>query len=545
MKRNGQWRIAEFQSLIRHLHRKDSNFFYFFEDGCCSGWGGVGGSGSSLPPPFLSKTYEMVDDASTDGVVSWSSGNNSFVVWNVAEFSKELLPKFFKHSNFSSFVRQLNTYGFRKVEPDRWEFANEGFLRGQKHLLKSINRRKAPHVNGQAPQIQTAAARACVEVGKFGLEEEVERLKRDKNVLMQELIRLKQQQQSTDHQLQTVGQRVQMMEQRQQQMMSFLAKAMQSPGFMSQLEQHQNENNRRINSSNKKRRLPNQDEADIFSNYGSLKPDGQVTKFQPLLNEAAAAMQRQILNMSSSAQRESSMWKPDAYLIDDVSSSVNAFDSGTSSSRLSGVTFAEVTPSSVLSSSQFEPRYPARGVHYGATKIPSPPDVLTTPLQPSKYPEVELMNGGDGSVLTGLNSHFGIPNNIIGPPSVSFPESETKMGSLQPVMQAGDGSPAQSNVELSDNLVSDAPKLPGIDDVFWEQFLSTSPLTGETDEISSVLDDGIAQELDITSGGEVIWDDGIARELDITSGGEVIWNRSQHMDQLTEQMGLLTSEAAT
>ncbi|CAM8930549.1 unnamed protein product [Rhodiola kirilowii] len=93
-------------------------------------------------------------------------------------------------------------------------------------------------------------------------------------------------------------------------------------------------------------------------------------------------------------------------------------------------------------------------------------------------------------------------NNIIGPPGVSFPESETKMGSLQPVMQAGDGSPAQSNVELSDNLVSDAPKLPGIDDVFWEQFLSTSPLTGETDEISSVLDDGIAQELDITSGGE-------------------------------------------
>ncbi|CAM8924917.1 unnamed protein product [Rhodiola kirilowii] len=528
--------------------------------------GGVGGSGSSLPPPFLSKTYDMVDDASTDGVVSWSSGNNSFVVWNVAEFSKELLPKFFKHTHFSLYdavgcccariiwldgfteilyVREGVVEGFRKVEPDRWEFANEGFLRGQKHLLKSINRRKAPHVNGQAPQIQTAAARACVEVGKFGLEEEVERLKRDKNVLMQELIRLKQQQQSTDHQLQTVGQRVQMMEQRQQQMMSFLAKAMQSPGFMSQLEQHQNENNRRINSSNKKRRLPNQDEADIFSNYGSLKPDGQVTKFQPLLNEAAAAMQRQILNMSLSAQRESSMWKPDAYLIDDVSSSVNAFDSGTSSSRLSGVTFAEVTPSSVLSSSQFEPRYPARGVHYGATKIPSPPDVLTTPLQPSKYPEVELMNGGDGSVLTGLNSHFGIPNNIIGPPGVSFPESETKMGSLQPVMQAGDGSPAQSNVELSDNLVSDAPKLPGIDDVFWEQFLSTSPLTGETDEISSVLDDGIAQELDITSGGEVIWDDGIARELDITSGGEVIWNRSQHMDQLTEQMGLLTSEAAT
>lgn len=61
-------------------------------------------------PPFLSKTYDMVDDTSTNSVVSWSSGNNSFVVWKVPEFARDLLPKYFKHNNFSSFVRQLNTY---------------------------------------------------------------------------------------------------------------------------------------------------------------------------------------------------------------------------------------------------------------------------------------------------------------------------------------------------------------------------------------------------------------------------------------------------
>lgn len=66
-------------------------------------------SSNSLPP-FLAKTYEMVDDPCTDSIVSWSQNNKSFIVLNHPEFSRELLPRYFKHSNFSSFIRQLNTY---------------------------------------------------------------------------------------------------------------------------------------------------------------------------------------------------------------------------------------------------------------------------------------------------------------------------------------------------------------------------------------------------------------------------------------------------
>ncbi|CAL5347751.1 unnamed protein product [Camellia sinensis] len=63
------------------------------------------------PAPFLLKTYDMVDDSTTDEIVSWSSNNNSIVVWNPPEFARLLLPTYFKHNNFSSFIRQLNTYG--------------------------------------------------------------------------------------------------------------------------------------------------------------------------------------------------------------------------------------------------------------------------------------------------------------------------------------------------------------------------------------------------------------------------------------------------
>ncbi|KAL6138081.1 hypothetical protein ACLB2K_063367 [Fragaria x ananassa] len=111
----------------------------------------------SSPPPFLLKTYMLVEDPTTDAVISWNEDGSAFVVWQPAEFARDLLPTLFKHSNFSSFVRQLNTYGFRKVATSRWEFCNDKFRKGEKDHLCEIRRRKA-WSNKQQPNQQGQAA---------------------------------------------------------------------------------------------------------------------------------------------------------------------------------------------------------------------------------------------------------------------------------------------------------------------------------------------------------------------------------------------------
>ncbi|XP_050223874.1 heat stress transcription factor B-2c-like [Mercurialis annua] len=115
----------------------------------------------AIPTPFLTKTYQLVEDPAIDDVISWNDDGSTFVVWNPTVFARDLLPMYFKHNNFSSFVRQLNTYGFRKVVPDRWEFSNDCFRRDEKKLLGDIHRRK---IHSQAAAAATTTAPAVVPV---------------------------------------------------------------------------------------------------------------------------------------------------------------------------------------------------------------------------------------------------------------------------------------------------------------------------------------------------------------------------------------------
>ncbi|XP_051971419.1 heat shock factor protein [Xyrauchen texanus] len=104
-------------------------------------------------PAFVSKLWTLVDAHSTNDLICWSQDGCSFLVQDELRFSKEVLPLYFKHSNMTSFVRQLNMYGFHKVvhvdadllraggQVDRVEFQHENFRKAQPHLLGLIRRR--------------------------------------------------------------------------------------------------------------------------------------------------------------------------------------------------------------------------------------------------------------------------------------------------------------------------------------------------------------------------------------------------------------------
>ncbi|XP_066155421.1 heat shock factor protein-like isoform X5 [Euwallacea fornicatus] len=109
-------------------------------------------------PGFLGKLWKMVNDPNTDHLICWNEAGNTFSIQNQTQFWYELLPLYYKHNNMSSFVRQLNLYGFHKItnnilgnpsvvctRPDKddqtYQFYHPCFQKGKPEKLCEIKRK--------------------------------------------------------------------------------------------------------------------------------------------------------------------------------------------------------------------------------------------------------------------------------------------------------------------------------------------------------------------------------------------------------------------
>lgn len=390
-------------------------------------------------------------------------------------------------------------------------------------MLRSIVRRKPAHGQIQQPQQphgQSSKVGACVEVGKFGLEEEVERLKRDKNVLMQELVRLRQQQQTTDTQLQAMVQCLHGMEQRQQQMMSFLSKAVNSPGFLAQFVQQQNESSRLITEGNKKRRV----RADVIPDDHPVAPaDGQIVKYEPLMNDGSTAMFNRMM-LDASHQLKTLRDDSRSILVSDVSSSCNAVDHESAPVCMSGV-----TPTSGLSYMPSVMGVTAVGPSTSMAEIQSLPlGVTSDAVKTTRFPDIIPLVGSQELSAVNLSSK----NMLMHESRLQVaPEGNVDNGVFLPPTSL-----------TMDNMFLDIDSLSPDSDVIWgssliDEILKSTDPSGRQSPVSSPLAT-IAEAMESTPPAASQDSQQIYHSQPLENGGSKF-----QMQDLTEQMELLSSHA--
>jgi hypothetical protein len=64
---------------------------------------------------FLHKLWTMLEIEENAHILNWNDEGDRFHVLDIEAMEKYILPKYFRHSKFSSFQRQLNYFGFKKV----------------------------------------------------------------------------------------------------------------------------------------------------------------------------------------------------------------------------------------------------------------------------------------------------------------------------------------------------------------------------------------------------------------------------------------------
>ena len=100
---------------------------------------GGGGGGDAGKPSSCNKAtfpttlFDILADAELDDVIAWLPHGRSWKILDMPKFTDSVLSGYFNQSKYTSFVRQVNGWGFRRVTvgTEANTYYHELFLRGR------------------------------------------------------------------------------------------------------------------------------------------------------------------------------------------------------------------------------------------------------------------------------------------------------------------------------------------------------------------------------------------------------------------------------
>ena len=78
-----------------------------------------------------------LNDNTYKQIIHWSNDGLSIIISDTNALTKKVLPQFYKHHNYASFVRQLNMYNFHKIRGNR-KINEQTFIHEEFHKGKTI-----------------------------------------------------------------------------------------------------------------------------------------------------------------------------------------------------------------------------------------------------------------------------------------------------------------------------------------------------------------------------------------------------------------------